>query len=150
MAWPRVSTPKEGLPFLEMIDASFKGSPISQPNFSWLIQLKSTGEFIGGCGIGATTETTADGGYILNPRFWGQGYAAEAFKAVVDWARSQPNIQRIEATHHPDNPASGGVMRKSGLAFDRINRTENRYPNVGQVVVDELVYAWKRTDWRAY
>lgn len=144
MAWPRISTPQEGLPFLEMVDSSFRGSPVSQAYFSWLIQLKSTGEFIGGCGIDASTETTADGGYILNPKFWGHGYATEAFKALVDWARSQPNVQCIEATHHPDNPASGAVLRKSGLAFDRVNRTENSYPNIGERVVDELVYAWRR------
>jgi [ribosomal protein S5]-alanine N-acetyltransferase len=144
MAWHRWASPEEGLSFFEMVDSSFKGTPVSQPNFSWLIQLKSTGEFIGGCGIGATTETSVDGGYILTPRFWRQGYAAEAFRAVVEWACTQPNIQRIEATHHPDNPASGRVLCKSGLTFDRVNRTESRYPNVGEVIVDELVYAWKR------
>jgi ribosomal-protein-alanine N-acetyltransferase len=146
MAWPRVSTPEEGRPFVEIVDSSFSGKPITHPDFVWLIQLTSTREFIGSCGIGFDSETTAGGGYILNPRFWGKGYAAEAWKVVVDWARGQPNVKRIEATHHPDNPASGAVMRKVGLTFDRINRKENGYPNIDEVVVDELVYAWKRSE----
>ncbi len=101
---------------------------------------------MGSCGIGFHSETTAGGGYILNQNFWGNGYAAEAWKVVVDWARSQPNVQRIEATHHPENQASGAVMRKVGLTFDRIARKENGYPNVNEAIVDEVVYAWKRSD----
>lgn len=144
MAWPRVTTPEEGRPFVEIVDSSFSGRPVAHADFVWLVQLKATREFIGSCGIGFHSETTAGGGYILNPNFWGKGYAAEAWKVVVDWARSQPNVQRIEATHHPDNQASGAVMRKVGLTFDRIDRKENGYPNVNEAIVDEVVYAWKR------
>lgn len=129
---------------MEIVASSFSGTPSAHADFAWLIQLKSTNEYIGSCGIGAVSETTAGGGYILNPKFWGHGYAAEAWRVVVDWARDQPNVQRIEATHHPDNPTSGAVMRKVGLTFDRINRKENGYPNVDEVIVDEVVYAWNR------
>jgi ribosomal-protein-alanine N-acetyltransferase len=144
MAWPRYTQPEDGRLFLEAVDASFSGTPIGSAQFSWLITLKGTGESIGGCGIGTDSETTAGGGYILNPRFWGKGYATEAFAAVVAWARSQPDVQRILATHHPENPASGGVMRKVGMTFARINRKENAYPNLGQRFVEEVVYEWMR------
>jgi len=145
MAWPTYTKPEDGRPFWEMVDASFCGTPISSAQFCWLIALKATGETIGGCGIGTESETSAGGGYILNPRFWGNGYAAEAFKAVIDWAQSQPGVERISATHHPDNPASGAVMRKVGLFFERLTRKENGYPNQDQAVVDEVVYAWTRS-----
>ncbi|MEY4668342.1 MAG: hypothetical protein RL518_1041 [Pseudomonadota bacterium] len=145
MAWPRVLAPEEGRPFVEMVVASFAGTPTGSAQFSWLIQLKGSGRYIGGCGIGADSPTSVGGGYILNPRYWGQGYAAEAFRPVVDWARAQPNVQRIEATHHPDNPASGGVMRKVGLSFARINHAPNGYPNLDQPTAEELVYAWVRS-----
>jgi RimJ/RimL family protein N-acetyltransferase len=144
MAWPRAITPEDGRPFLQGIAASFSGTPIASAQFSWAIYLKATGECIGGCGIGADSESVAGGGYILNPRFWGQGYAAKAFGAVVDWARGQPNVQRIVATHHPDNPASGSVMRKVGMSFDHVNHVEHGYPNLPQSAADEVVYAWVR------
>jgi len=121
MAWPRAKTPEDGRPFLISVANSFSGKPVASAQFSWAIHLKATGECIGGCGIGADSEFVAGGGYILNPRFWRHGYAAEAFAAVVDWARQQPLVQRIEAVHHPDNPASGSVMRKVGMSFDRVN-----------------------------
>ena len=145
MAWPRVATPEAGRPFVELVEASFSGAPLGLAQFAWLIQLKGTEEFIGGCGIGARSETSAEGGYILNPKFWSKGYATEAFKPVVAWAQTQPHVQRIVATHHPDNPASGAVMRKAGLDFSAINRMENAYPNSGDVVVDQVEYAWERS-----
>jgi RimJ/RimL family protein N-acetyltransferase len=104
MAWPRVTTPEDGRPFVELIDSSFSGVPVGAAQFAWLIQLKTTGEFLGSCGIGADQDMSAGGGYILHPRFWGQGYAAEAFTAVVDWAREQPDVHRIEATTTPITP----------------------------------------------
>jgi len=144
MAWPRYTRPEDGRPFLEAVEASFSGAPIGTAQFSWLISLRTTGEAIGGCGIGTDSETSVGGGYILNPRLWGKGYAAEAFRPLVGWAQTQPHVHRITATHHPDNPASGAVMRKVGLVFERVMRTENGYPNLNQQIVDEVVYSWTR------
>jgi RimJ/RimL family protein N-acetyltransferase len=144
MFWPRSRVPQDGGSFLEFVDASFAGKPSEVLVFSWLIQIKATGECIGGCGIGRKSGATVDGGYILNPAFWGKGYAAEAWKPIVDWAKTQPEIQRIEAAHHPDNQASGAVMRKVGLTFQGNRRSENAYPNLGECIVDDVVYAWVR------
>lgn len=144
MAWPCWAAPEDGRGFATAIGDSFSGTPSGPAPFSWTIYLKATGECIGGCGIDANSETVAGGGYILNPRFWRQGYAAEAFAAVFDWARQQPNVQRIEATHHPDNPASGAVMRKVGMNFDRVHHVENGYPNLPYPAADEVVYSWGR------
>ena len=145
MAWPRAQTPDDSQDFWEMVDASFSGKPIGGVEFVWLIQLKETNDYIGSCGIGAHAGTSVGGGYILNPAFWGKGYAAEAWTPVVEWAKTQPNVQRIQAEHHPDNSASGAVMHKVGLTFERINRKEGGYPNAeGEGIVDEVVYAWVR------
>jgi ribosomal-protein-alanine N-acetyltransferase len=144
MFWPRSIAPEDGQPFLELVDASFAGRSNGSISFSWLIQLKETGEFIGGCGIDSLTGNTVSGGYILNPAFWGKSYAAEAWKPVVEWAKTQPDIARIEAGHHPDNPASGAVMRKVGLTFDKITDAEGKYPNLDGDSHETVVYTWVR------
>jgi ribosomal-protein-alanine N-acetyltransferase len=144
MAWPRAVIPEDGRAFLETVHASFAGRPNGPMSFSWLIQIKETGELIGACGIGAQTGSTVDGGYILSPAFWGKGYAAEAWKPVVEWAKTQPDIQRIEAGHHPDNPASGAVMRKVGLTFDQVTEAGGQYPNLEGGSRESVVYAWVR------
>jgi ribosomal-protein-alanine N-acetyltransferase len=145
MSWPRSTTVEDGRVFLEIVEDSFAGISNGALEFVWLIQVKQTGEFIGSCGIGTQQGSTVGGGYILSPPFWHRGYAAEAWAPVVEWAKTQPDIHRIEAVHHPDNPASGAVMRKVGLTFDRIDHKRNGYPNLGEGSVDELVYAWVRT-----
>lgn len=145
MAWPRSQTPDDSRGFWEMVDASFTGKPMGGVEFVWLIQLKETGEYLGSCGIGTLGGSSVGGGYILNPAFWGKGYAAEAWAPVIEWAKTQPHIDRIQAEHHPSNPASGAVMRKVGLSLVGINRKEGGYPNAGgETTVDELVYAWIR------
>ena len=55
----------------------------------WAVVLKQTGEFIGDCGM---TLQNIDGemlpeiGYHIHKRHWRKGFAAEAARAVRDWA----------------------------------------------------------------
>ena len=48
-----------------------------------------------------------------------QGYAAEAGAALIRYAFTELNLQRIVATTTYDNAASIGVMRKLGMAIKR-------------------------------
>src|SRR5687767_3867968 len=44
----------------------------------WAVELKTTGEFIGWCGLKLhSDENEVDVGYRLLPEFWGKGYAVE-------------------------------------------------------------------------
>ncbi len=69
---------------------------------------------IGGIGI-SDDEGAANLGYWLTPAAWGQGYATEAGRAVVEMARHALPIDRLEAWHFADNPASGRVLRRLGF-----------------------------------
>ncbi|QTZ90058.1 GNAT family N-acetyltransferase [Streptomyces auratus] len=57
----------------------------------------STGRTLGAHGIS----------YILREDAWGNGYATEAAKHVVAFAFTTARLERLEAMHHPDDPASG-------------------------------------------
>lgn len=131
-------------PFLTQAALSFAGQPSSIKHFAWLIQIKDSSEYIGSCGLGPTGPTTISGGYILNQNFWGKGYASEAWKCLVEWAKTQPEVLRIEATHHPDNPASGKVMEKAGMTYEGILPNHQVLPNVSDEKVDVAVCAWLR------
>ncbi|BAY45247.1 acetyltransferase [Scytonema sp. HK-05] len=54
-------------------------------------------------------------GYYIAPSYRQQGYASEATKAVIDWALSQPSVQRVTAGCDPDNIASKRVLEKIGM-----------------------------------
>ena len=58
-------------------------------------------------------------GWMLTPSAWGQGYATESGRAVRDEAFERLELDSIVAVHHPENAASGSVLEKLGLAFER-------------------------------
>jgi len=58
-------------------------------------------------------------GWMLTPPVWGHGYATEAGAAVRDEAFVRLELENIIAVHHPANSASGRIMEKLGMAFER-------------------------------
>lgn len=64
----------------------------------WAVTLKSTGQFIGDCGL---TIQNIDGeqlpeiGYHINKKYWRNGYASEAAKAVRNWTFKNTNYNII-------------------------------------------------------
>ena len=56
-------------------------------------------------------------GYNLRHDCWGRGYATEAAKAMIAFARKEFGAKIFVAVHAVDNPASGRVMEKCGLTF---------------------------------
>jgi RimJ/RimL family protein N-acetyltransferase len=56
-------------------------------------------------------------GYWLGRRFWNRGYATEAVRAALDWARRDWRRKLVVAGHFADNPASGQVLVKAGFLY---------------------------------
>ena len=61
-------------------------------------------------------------GYNLRRDCWGRGYATEAVRAMIDFARRERGARVFVADHAVDNPASGRVMEKCGMVFDHFGR----------------------------
>ena len=57
-------------------------------------------------------------GYVLNPSYWGNGYATEAAKKMVDFAFNVLGVNRVEARFLFGNEASLNVMKKIGMKFE--------------------------------
>src|SRR5690606_18362113 len=74
------------------------------------------GALIGAVGLNLTgAHRRAELGYWIAKSRWGQGIATEASRAVVAYGFDALGLQRIDARHFPENPASGAVMRKLGM-----------------------------------
>ena len=54
-------------------------------------------------------------GYWVGRKFWGNGYASEAVRAVVDYAFNELNLAELEAGAVPVNKASHRVLAKAGF-----------------------------------
>lgn len=82
---------------------------------AWFLELQD-GERVGDlCFKGLSPDGMVEIGYGLLPEYWGNGYATEAVKAMVDWALRQPGVQRIEAETEREKRASRRVLEKSGF-----------------------------------
>jgi len=84
----------------------------------WAMELKSSGELIGDCGIirqEVEGERFFEIGYHLRRDLWGQGFATEAALACRDWAFAHLNIDRVISLIRPDNLRSRRVAERNGM-----------------------------------
>lgn len=59
--------------------------------------------------------STAEVEYCIGQVFWGRGYASEALKAIIRFAFSVGDFNRIEAYHRAENEKSGRVLNKGPM-----------------------------------
>ncbi|MDM5317187.1 GNAT family N-acetyltransferase [Fictibacillus sp. b24] len=90
----------------------------------WGIVLKTSGELIGEIDLYDFDKLTenCEVGYALGYHWWNRGYGTEALRAVVEFGFRQMNIHKISAAHNTDNPASGRMMSKVGMAQEGVIR----------------------------
>lgn len=87
--------------------------------YTWGFVRKSDGKLIGSGGIRfRTDENVWSFGYNLRYDCWGQGYATESSKRMIEYAYSENNAREFVSEHAVENTASGKVIEKCGLVFD--------------------------------
>ena len=112
---------------------------------SFVIALRDSGKVIGTIGFMWVQQDnrSAEVGYSLSRQYWNRGYMSEALRAIVEFGFSKLLLNRIEAQHEIDNPASGRVMLHAGMR--REGTLRQRLYNKGRYVDVEL-YAILRSD----
>lgn len=54
-------------------------------------------------------------GYVLNPRYQGQGYATESCQAIMEHGFTKMHVRRIAAMCNPENTPSWRLLERLGL-----------------------------------
>jgi RimJ/RimL family protein N-acetyltransferase len=72
---------------------------------------------LGGCGVGMGDGQGPELGYWLGVPFWGQGYATEAVRAVIDYAFTELDLASLNAGARVTNPPSRRVLEKCGFQW---------------------------------
>jgi len=90
---------------------------------------------------------TAEIGYTLARDAWGQGHAVEAASALVEFLFETTGVTRVEASLHPDNPASAMVLERIGMLFEGHTRLSFWLDGDNS---DDWIYGMTRADWRAW
>ncbi|MEZ4756664.1 MAG: GNAT family N-acetyltransferase [Flavobacteriales bacterium] len=85
----------------------------------WAMELRSTGEFVGWCGLKWEQHIRPfayyDIGYRLIRKHWGQGYATEAASACLRHGFEVLGYPEICAAAEAEHHASNRILQKIGL-----------------------------------
>jgi RimJ/RimL family protein N-acetyltransferase/predicted N-acetyltransferase YhbS len=82
---------------------------------NWIIRLRADGRAVGAAQATIREAgTTADVAWVVGVRWQGNGFAAEAARAVVGWLETR-GVATITAHVHPDHHASAAVAANAGL-----------------------------------
>jgi RimJ/RimL family protein N-acetyltransferase len=83
----------------------------------WVVRNRKTREPLGGAMLMVrATGAKVELGFALARAAWGRGIATEAARALIDHAFETLDVPELEAFTHPDNAASGAVLRKAGMS----------------------------------
>ena len=77
-------------------------------------------EPIGACGLAKLDGAEPDLGYWLGAPSWGNGYATEAARAVIDHAFTTLGYDAVQAGARVTNPASRRVLEKCGFQWTNV------------------------------
>lgn len=103
--------------------------------FEFAITDKITGNLYGA--IALTNNQNVNNGeiaYWVGEKYWGNGYATEAAKSILEFAFIEKQYHKVFARHFSSNPASGKVIQKIGMKKEGVLREhvmkENRYEDL--------------------
>ncbi len=84
-----------------------------------------SGQLVGICGYAADYDVHGMHaiGYFVGTRYWGNGYATEAARAMIQRCFETTGSAGIRANHFTENVASARVLQKLGFAADGPGRS---------------------------
>jgi ribosomal-protein-alanine N-acetyltransferase len=112
----------------------------------WIIVRKKDNAVIGTCGYNSWVKKSSRGeiGYELGREYWGNGYASEAMKEIIDYGFNVMELNRIEAFTVPEALRSINVLKKYGFKKEGILREYGYWNNQ---YWDENIYSLLKRDW---
>lgn len=100
--------------------------------FEFAITDKATGKLYGAIALSNHQKfKNGELAYWVGEEYWGNGYATEAAKAILEFAFDEKQYHKVFARYFHSNPASGKVIEKIGMKKEGILRDhvikENEY-----------------------
>lgn len=84
----------------------------------YAVILKESNRLIGVCGFNPPSDHgEVELVYHFSKNYWGNGYATEAAKACIEYARDHSITDRLAAFIDPNNQGSEKVLQKLGFTY---------------------------------
>jgi RimJ/RimL family protein N-acetyltransferase len=112
----------------------------------WAVELRDSGRLIGYFGLSEPhflpeVMPTVEIGWRLDPVAWGRGLATEGARAALAEGFSNSALHEVVSIYQPENVASGRVMERLGMHFDR----DTVHPTRALAL---RVYRLSRVEWK--
>jgi len=93
-------------------------------SYTFSVRISESNKFVGlfGIKVGSEKYQKAEIWYKLHKDYWGQGYATEACKSIIDYCFLHLDLHRIEAGAAIGNVASLRVLEKLGMQLEGVKR----------------------------
>lgn len=100
---------------------AFEIGQIDKPDwYRFAVEEISTHELIGTALIYYEEDVHSwEIGYNFGKRYWGNGYATEAMRCILDFAQTKLGLTEVVGRYAKDNPSSGNVMNKLGFQYEK-------------------------------
>jgi ribosomal-protein-alanine N-acetyltransferase len=106
----------------EELECFLNGHPHYPELGLWATVERSTGAFLGRCGLLPWTieaRSEVEVAFLIDKSRWGEGFATEAAAGIVRYASDILKLDRLICLITPGNDASVAVARKIGMSFER-------------------------------
>jgi [ribosomal protein S5]-alanine N-acetyltransferase len=115
-------------------------------HYNFALVNKQSNKVIGGCELSIQNAENKEAmlGYLLNRKYWNQGYITEATRKVIAFGFEQLGLHRIIASCDPANTGSYRVMEKIGMQREGYLREERMFKGVWR---DFLLYSILEKEW---
>ena len=80
------------------------------------------GKMMGGIGLRDFKNKSCQVGYWLGKKYWGNGFATEALKSILDFGFDQLNLEEIYASYKIGNEGSKRVLMKCGFEYSIVKK----------------------------
>ncbi|WP_307786813.1 GNAT family N-acetyltransferase [Pseudogracilibacillus auburnensis] len=108
---------------------------MANKSYEFAITDKESGELFGAIALSNNQKfNNGEIAYWIGEEFWGNGYATEAAKAIIEFAFEEKGYHKVFARFFHSNQASGRIlqklgMKKEGVLVDHVKK-ENRYEDL--------------------
>ena len=118
----------------------------------YAVEIKKTGEMIGFVGLFTATfkahfTPATEIGWRLSSKYWNQGYATEAAKAVLDYAFNERKLDEVVSFTSMLNKPSIRIMQKIGLHTSSEDDFDNPNVPADSPLVKHVLYKLKRSEY---
>jgi len=122
LSWPTYTSLDDAVTRINFVNQQYSENVVDT---DYCIELKGTNKVIGSIGIvdyDEDNEGEVEIGYLLNPKFQGQGFMTECLVGMFKFIKKNNIAKRIVLKHDVENVKSGNVMKRAGMVFEGVLR----------------------------